>query len=54
MATATITVEVRVRWWVWPYLYALAFFCRATGAEPDEDKVAAFVVRWGVVVRTPK
>lgn len=54
MAACSVTVKVRVRWWVMPYLSALAFFCRATGAEPDEEKVAAFVLRWGVVVRRPE
>ena len=51
----TVKVEVRYRAWLaQPYLWGVAFVCRVFGAEPDMEKVAAFLTRWCVVVRACK
>lgn len=50
----SITVEYGLRWWVRPYLSALKFFCAATGAEPDEQKVAKLIARHGFWYRVQK
>lgn len=42
---ATINVSVRLVWWVKWYVAGVAAMSRATGLEPDWDRVTAWVMR---------
>ncbi len=47
---ATMTASVRLRWWLRWYLAALVSFARATGKEPNWDRVEWWTRR-GLVIR---
>lgn len=49
MKTDRLVVTVSLRWWVIPYLHTLELFCLLTGCEPDDEKVAEFILRHGGV-----
>ena len=46
----TVTASVRLRWWLRCYLAAVVWFARATGMEPDWERVERWIRR-GLVVR---
>lgn len=47
----TATASVRLRWWLRWYLAAVVWFSRATGMEPDWERVERWIRR-GLVLRT--
>ena len=51
MAQSTLTITVKVAWWVRPYIQCVALFAKATGMEPDVDKVTRTVMRGIKAVR---
>lgn len=48
---ATVRAAVRMRWWLRCYLVAVMCFARATGMEPDWDRVERWIRR-GLVLQT--
>lgn len=52
MAEAAM-VAVRMRWWLRCYLAAVMWFAKATGMEPDWDRVEGWIRR-GLVLRTTR
>lgn len=49
----TVTASIRIRWWLRLYLAAVVWFARATGTEPDWERVEWWIRR-GLVVRTTR
>lgn len=47
----TVTASICMRWWLRWYLAAVVWFARATGVEPDWERVEWWIRR-GPVVRT--
>ncbi len=47
---ATVTASVRLRWWLRWYLAAVVSFARATGMDPNWDRVEC-LIRRGLVIR---
>ena len=47
-----IMVECRLAWWLKPYLFTLVCLCYLMGAEPDWQRVQAWIQR-GVLLRCP-
>lgn len=50
---ATVRAAVRMRWWLRCYLAVLMWFTRATGMEPDWDRVDRWIRR-GLVLQTTR
>lgn len=50
---STVTASVRLRWWLRWYLAAVVWFARATGMEPDWERVEWWIRR-GLVLRTTR
>lgn len=50
MAKCVLTLKVRVAWWVRWYISACKLFAQLHQVQPDADKIAAFIVRYGVKV----
>lgn len=48
---ATVRAAIRMRWWLRCYLAVLMWFARATGMEPDWDRVERWISR-GLVLQT--
>lgn len=48
-----VTPSIRMRWWLRWYLAAVAWFARATGMEPDWDRVERWIRR-GLVLQTTR
>ncbi len=46
-----LRASIRMRWWLRCYLAAVVWFSRATGMEPDWDRVEGWIRR-GLVLRT--
>ena len=46
----TMTVHIKVVWWLRPYLYVLACFCRLHGTEPNPDKLRRALAK-GITVK---
>ena len=51
--TATVRASIRMRWWLRCYLAAVIWFARATGMEPDWDRVDRWIRR-GLVLQTTR
>ncbi len=51
--TATVRASIRMRWWLRCYLAAVMWFARATGMEPDWERVEWWIRR-GLVLRTTR
>lgn len=49
----TVTASIRMRWWLRCYLAAVVWFARATGTEPDWERVEWWIRR-GLVLRTTR
>lgn len=47
---ATVTAPVRLRWWLRWYLAAVVWFARATGMDPNWNRVEWWIRR-GLVIR---
>jgi len=50
---STVTASVHMRWWLRWYLAAVIWFARATGMEPDWERVE-WCIRRGLVLRTTR
>jgi len=50
---ATVRAAIRMRWWLRCYLAVLMWFARATGMEPDWDRVERWIRR-GLVLQTTR
>lgn len=50
---ATVTASVRMRWWLRCYLAAVVWTARATGLEPNWERVERWIRR-GLVLRTTR
>lgn len=50
---ATVRASIRMRWWLRCYLAAVMWFARATGMEPDWDRVERWIRR-GLVLQTTR
>lgn len=42
------TLTLNFKWWVNPYVNTLILFCKATGLEPDVEKITDFIVSKGI------
>lgn len=51
MKTETVIVQIKARWWVPLYVHTLAFVCVSMGTEPDLDKVATFLGKYGFKIK---
>lgn len=51
--TATVRASIRMRWWLRCYLAAVMWFARATGMEPDWERVEWWIRR-GLLLRTTR
>lgn len=49
----TVMASIRMRWWLRWYLAAVVWFGRATGLEPDWERVERWIRR-GLVLQTTK
>lgn len=49
----TMTASIRMRWWLRCYLAAVVWFAKATGMEPDWDRVERWIRR-GLFLRTTR
>jgi hypothetical protein len=45
MARTRIVLSVRVAWWLRPYVWACAHWCRLTGRDPSWRSVSAVCTR---------
>lgn len=50
---STVHARVRMRWWLRCYLAAVMWFARATGMEPDWNRVEWWIRR-GLVLQTTR
>lgn len=45
-----VKLSIKYHWWVSPYLHACRLFSQITGMQPDTDKIAERIVRYGVTI----
>lgn len=51
MPIVKLKVTVKRRWWVTPYIWTLSALCVLMGTEPDCEKAAKFLGKWGYRIR---
>lgn len=48
MPVCTISIEVKSRWWLPFYVKILTLFCLMFQREPDYEKTAALITKYGI------
>lgn len=51
MKTEMVNVQIKARWWVPIYLNTMVLLCKSMCTQPDEVKMADFLVRHAFVVK---
>ncbi len=41
-------IKFKISWWVTPYIHTVAWFAYLFGCQPDVERVARFICRFGI------